>query len=239
MAFNSEQKKRTQAGVVIAVLVLAIILLVVVLTGALTPKASSSSTGSAETSTSARAGSSDSSSSTSASASTSSSIDSIDDVDTMYGAAAEQLKSQYEQDTSNPSALLNLANGYFDWGAAAMEYSESDDDAEHVTDLFTQAIAYYDQYLEANPDSKSVEVDRAICVFYSGDTEGAIADLEQFTAEDDSFGPAWANLGMFYENAGETDKAKAAYEKAVETDPDDTYQVKTYAEQRLAALEED
>ena len=42
---------------------------------------------------------------------------------------------------------------------------------------------------------------------------------------------------MFYENEGRIDDAKDAYNKAVEADPEDTYQVKTYAQQRLANLE--
>ena len=41
---------------------------------------------------------------------------------------------------------------------------------------------------------------------------------------------------MFYESAGRTDDAKAAYQKAIDADPDDAYQVKTYAQQRLTAL---
>lgn len=82
-----------------------------------------------------------------------------------------------------------------------------------------------------------MEVDRAICVFYSGDHEGAIADLEDLTAREGDFAPAWANLGMFYESHGDAAKAKKAYRTAIDAaEKDDTYGVKDYAQQRLDAL---
>ena len=239
MAFNAEQTKKAQAA-----LVLAVILLVVVLSGALTPKAASVSqagssaatattSGSAAANTTTNTGTSAAATGT-ANSSSDSSINSMDDVNAMYGTAAKQLQAQHEADPDNPSTLLNLANGYFDWGVAALNYADSSD--SHVQDIFSKAIASYDEYLKGSPSSKSATVDRAICVFYSGDTSAAISALETFTAKDASFGPAWANLGMFYESAGRTDDAKAAYQKAIDADPDDAYQVKTYAQQRLTAL---
>lgn len=244
MAFNAEQTKKAQAAIVIAVLVLAVILLVVVLSGALTPKAASVSQAGSSAATATTSGSAAANTTTNtgtsaaatgaANSSSDSSINSMDDVNAMYGTAAKQLQAQHEADPDNPSTLLNLANGYFDWGVAALNYADSSD--SHVQDIFSKAIASYDEYLKGSPSSKSATVDRAICVFYSGDTSAAITALETFTAKDASFGPAWANLGMFYESAGRTDDAKAAYQKAIDADPDDAYQVKTYAQQRLTAL---
>ena len=234
MAFNREQTRRMQAGVVISLLVVAVVLLIVVLSGGVGAKVGGTASAGSSSASSAA-----SSAPTAAAASGDSDLSSMDDVNATYGAAEQKLKAQFEADPSNPSALLNLANGYFDWGYAAMGYATSDDDTAHVTDLFTQAVTYYDQYLQGSPSSKSVQVDRAIAIFYAGDTTRAIDTLEAFTAGTDDFGPAWANLGMFYEAAGRTDDAKAAYERAVKADPDDTYQVKTYAQQRLDALSQD
>lgn len=230
MAFNAEQTKRTRAVIVILLLVAVIALAVVVLSGALTPAGSQGRQASQQSeqmdgnaSSSSQAASDD--------------AHTMDDVDATYGTSAKQLKTKYEANPADPSTLLNLANGYFDWGAAAMSHAQGDEDQQHAIDLFKQAISYYDTYIEHNPGSKSAEVDRAICVFYSGDHTAAIAALEEFVAADSLFGPAWANLGMFYENEGRIDDAKDAYNKAIEADPEDTYQVKTYAQQRLANLE--
>ena len=161
----------------------------------------------------------------------------VDDIDAEYGTATSTLISQYEADPSNPSALVNLANGYFDWGVAVMNHAADAADDAHAAELFQDAIGYYDKYLEGNPGARSAAVDRAICVFYAGDTQAAIADLEELTAEDASFAPAWANLGMFYEAAGSTDQAADAYRRAIDAaGEDDAYSVVDYAQGRLEAL---
>lgn len=144
-------------------------------------------------------------------------------------------------DGADPSALaaddaLTRANNFFDMGMAAMEAAQDDAARQQAAGLFSQAISYYDEHLKTAP-SPAVEVDRAICVFYSGDHEGAIADLEDLTAREGDFAPAWANLGMFYESHGDAAKAKKAYRAAIDAaEKDDTYGVKDYAQQRLDAL---
>lgn len=131
---------------------------------------------------------------------------------------------------------LTLANNFFDMGMSAMNGAKSEEDQLKARDVFKQAIVHYDEYL-ANNASPAAEVDRAICVFYAGEHEQAIADLEAFVARDATFAPAWANLGMFYESHGDADKAEKAYRKAVDTAAeDDTYGVGDYARERLEAL---
>lgn len=144
-------------------------------------------------------------------------------------------------DSADPSApaaddALTRANNFFDMGMAAMEAAQDDAARQQAAGLFSQAISCYDEHLKTAP-SPAVEVDRAICVFYSGDHEGAIADLEDLTAREGDFAPAWANLGMFYESHGDAAKAKKAYRTAIDAaEKDDTYGVKGYAQQRLDAL---
>ena len=229
MAFSAQQTKRMQAAIVIVAGIVVAALAVAVFSGTLAPGAPAStvSDGASSGQTQAPA---------STGGETSSEAHDMTHVDANYEATVGQLQAQYDADPSNPSALLQLANGYFDWGAAALQVAATDEDDAHVVDLFNQAIARYDDYLADNPGSKSVEVDRAICIFYTGEVQRAIETLESFVAEDDGFGPAWANLGMFYENAGRTDDAKAAYERAIEADADDAYGVRTYSQGRLDAL---
>ena len=128
--------------------------------------------------------------------------------------------------------------GNIDWGVAALNHATYDDDRAHATELLEQAIGYYDEYLADNAGAKSALVDRAICVFYTGDHASAIAALEDLTQNvDPGFAPAWANLGMFYENDGRTDDARQAYETAIEAAGDaDAYGVRDYAQGRLDAL---
>lgn len=231
MAFDAQQTRRAQVIVLAAAAVIVVAIAAVVFSGALTPGAAN---GTADSTSQAADGAADGSSQAAGQAV--SSEHDMTHVDANYASVVEQLQAQYDSDPSNPSALLQLANGYFDWGVAARGVGATDEDDAHVVDLFNQAIARYDDYLEQNPDSKSVEVDRAISIFYAGDRDRAIAELESFTAEDGSFGPAWANLGMFYETEGRTDEAIAAYERAIESDSSDAYGVKDYAQQHLDAL---
>ena len=141
-------------------------------------------------------------------------------------------------DAAGEDDPLTRANNFFDMGMAAMESAQDEESQQQATGLFAQAVEYYDEYL-ATASSSSAEVDRAICVFYSGDHEGAIADLEALVKRDSTFAPAWANLGMFYESHGDTAKAKKAYQQALDAaKKEDTYGVKDYAQQRLDALSE-
>ena len=124
-----------------------------------------------------------------------------------------------------PNDPLTLANNFFDMGMSAMNGAKSEEDKQKARDVFRQVIVHYDEYLEDNA-SPSAEVDRAICVFYAGEHERAIADLEAFVERDAAFAPAWANLGMFCESHAAADKAEEAYRKAVETaSEDDAYGV--------------
>lgn len=141
-------------------------------------------------------------------------------------------------DAASEDDPLTRANNFFDMGMAAMESAQDEESQQQAAGLFAQAVEYYDEYL-ATASSSSAEVDRAICVFYSGDHEGAIADLEALVKRDSTFAPAWANLGMFYESHGDTAKAKKAYQQALDAaKKEDTYGVKDYAQQRLDALSE-
>lgn len=146
------------------------------------------------------------------------------------GAAADGADVPAEDDP------LTRANSYFDMGMAALNAAKDEESQAKAVDLFNQAVVFYDEYL-AMHENPSATVDRAICVFYGGDHEGAIADLEAFTKKDATFAPAWANLGMFYESHDEKDKAVNAYEQALKAaEKEDAYGVGGYAQERLDAL---
>lgn len=226
MAFSDQQAGRARAIVLIVALIVVAALAVAVVSGVFSPAAQSGDQSGQEQATSADG----SETSTDGSA--------MESIDAQYGTAAQQLASQYEADPTNPSTLLNLANGYFDWGVAAMNHAASDEDSAHARELLARAVEYYDTYLADNPGAKSATVDRAICVFYAGDTDQAIEALEALISDDPSFAPAWANLGMFYESQGSTEKAADAYRRAIEASAeDDAYNVGSYAQERLDALE--
>lgn len=156
-------------------------------------------------------------------------------VDDAYKAVIDPLEEKLKDNPKDLATLLHLGKDYMAWGYDAGSYASEDADYEHLNELFAKAMDYYDQYLELN-DSPAVKCDRAMCQLYTGDLEGAVAALEQVTA-DENYGPAWANLGMIHEiYQGDNEGAKEAYQKAIDADPDDEYGSKSYANRRLAAM---
>ena len=179
-------------------------------------------------------------SSSSGDASSSSDTKTVAQVDEDYAAQIDALKSKLASNSTGSAglaALASLGNTMMDWGASLQQASDASDNADHVKDVFSQAVDYYDQYLAQNPDSNAVTVDRAICVYYSGSEDEAISTLEDFTAANADFSPAWVNLGIFYELHQRTDDALAAYSAAVEADAKDSYNMSSYAQLRALIIQ--
>lgn len=159
----------------------------------------------------------------------------IDTVDERYSATADTLKAKVEADATDKASLINLANTYYTWGSALANYATSDEQVAHETEVFQNAITYYDQYL-ALEDASAAHVNRALCQFYIGDANSAITALQEFCANNDSYAPAWANLGMMYYACGESSMALDAYNKALAVDPDDEYGLKSSIETQINTI---
>lgn len=180
---------------------------------------------------------SSSSQDTQGSTSSSSEAQTTAQVDETYGDLISTLESRLEADPGDLSTLASLGNNYMDWGQALQQASDASENEEHISETFAKAVDYYDQYLEEDPDSNAVRVDRACCMYYAGQEDEAIAALEDFTAENDSFAPAWANLGIFLYLQDDLDAAKDAFNQAIEADPEDAYNVSTICQMYVAIIE--
>lgn len=181
-------------------------------------------------------GSTDSSDSTT-DASTSSDTKTAAQIDEDNQGIVDSITSKHADDPTSLAALGALGNAYMDWGNSLQQASDASDVADHVKDVYNQAIDYYDQYLAQKDDSNSVRVNRAICQYYAGDEDGAVGALESFTHDNPDFSPAWMNLGVFYEQKGRSDDARAAYSACVDADAKDSYNLSTYAQLRVAIMD--
>ena len=170
------------------------------------------------------------------SAKATSTSDSLKKLDSSYEESLASLQKRLKKNPKDLAALLNLGNGYMSWGYQAASLSTTDAEKAHVNDILGKAIDYFDQYLQLN-DSDTVKVNRALCQFHQGDTDAALQALRKVTEDSPKFPLGWANLGMVYESKGQTGNAQAAYKKAEKTDPKDSYGAKSFAEQRLSAIE--
>lgn len=162
--------------------------------------------------------------------------DAVAQADEKYQPLVDALQTKLSSDSQNLATLLNLGKDYMAWGVTVRYSGSTDASTSHANELLEKAISYYDQYL-ALKDSGAVRVDRALCQYYEEETSEATAALEQLTQDMPDYGPAWANLGMLYESAGNSDQAREAYQKAQEADADDEYGAKTYATQRISAMD--
>lgn len=160
----------------------------------------------------------------------------MDSLDETYQPKVEALEAKLEENAEDKATLINLANTYLKWADTGRNYASSDADTEHVNELLTKAEGYYDSYL-ALDNASAARVSRALCQYYLGETDAAIKALKAVAADDESYAPAWTNLGMIYEDTGDTDAAKEAYNKAIEVDPNDTYGLQSYASSQLSSIE--
>ncbi len=164
---------------------------------------------------------------------TNSYMDSLDDT---YQPKVDALEAKLEENSEDKATLINLANTYLKWADTGRNYASSDTDTEHVNELLTKAMGYYDSYLKLD-NASAARVSRALCQYYLGETDAAVTALKKVASDDESYAPAWTNLGMIYEDTGDTDKAKEAYNKAIEVDPNDTYGLQSYASSQLSSIE--
>jgi Flp pilus assembly protein TadD len=78
----------------------------------------------------------------------------------------------------------------------------------------------------ASADQRSdakAQVDFGILVAQRGLWREAAYRWERATEMDPTYGAAWNNLGIGYEQLGRFDDARRAYEKAIEVEPSNTY----------------
>ena len=159
----------------------------------------------------------------------------VDYVDSQYEDYVADLESQLEGDPENAETLLATARACSTWGTTVMMLAADDAEAAHGTELVERAVGYYDRYL-ALDNASDARAERAMCEYYLGDAETATADLEALTTDDPEYATGWYDLGLLYEGQGQTDEALAAYQKAVELDPDDEQGVGSSAQSRVDEL---
>jgi cytochrome c-type biogenesis protein CcmH/NrfG len=166
---------------------------------------------------------------------------SFENAQEMYEPVVETYQKKVDKNADNTEAWYNLGMAYYVWAQYANMWASGDEQEAEVKELYSKGGDALATYLEKvgsldTDEAKEAAVQQALCLFYSGDSEAALSKL-QTVADETNFASAWSNIGMIYESLDDTTKAKEAYNKAIEADPDDEASQKTYAESRLSALE--
>jgi tetratricopeptide (TPR) repeat protein len=135
-----------------------------------------------------------------------------------------------EADTSGSyEELVARANELYDQGDAAFQ----NQDFEQGGAYFAAAAKIYGAAWKKQATEPGVGTDYAVALFYSGDIEGALGQIDVVLTADPDFQKAWLNRGIFLSHEGRIteqsgdekaaqkmyDEAKTALTKAVAIDP--------------------
>ncbi len=157
----------------------------------------------------------------------------LEQIAAQYGPRIAALDGMLESQPTSYTVLMQVGHTYFDWGAEIQQAGLGASGEDRP--MWLAAASFYDRALELDASIPPDLVDAAIAHFYSGNTTKAIELGEAAVAVDPEFAPAHYNLGVFYRSVGRQVEAIAAYEKAIELDPEG--QVTNVEQARLALLD--
>jgi cytochrome c-type biogenesis protein CcmH/NrfG len=102
-----------------------------------------------------------------------------------------------------------------------------------ATHQFKEAASYYEKALQIEPKNAAVRTDLASCLYYSGDVDGALSQLDRALSDDPNFYGALLNIGIIKLQAKhDGDGAVRSWEKILKTNADP--QVKEMVRRKIA-----
>ena len=142
---------------------------------------------------------------------------SIEQMKHMADKQAEALMAKLEDKPNDPALLIQIGDIY----KSAHQFKEAAD--------------YYGKSLEANPKDVAVRTDMASCLFYSGDPDGALAQLSQSLQYDPADANTLFNVGMIKLRGKKDAKgALAAWQQLLDKNPKLDSQRKTAVQKLIA-----
>jgi cytochrome c-type biogenesis protein CcmH/NrfG len=85
---------------------------------------------------------------------------------------------------------------------------------------FKEAAVYFKKSLDVDPKNVAVRDDYASCLYYSGDVDGALAELQKSLKYEPTHPGTLFNLGMIrWKGKGDVDGAVAAWKELLKTNP--------------------
>lgn len=148
----------------------------------------------------------------------------VETINAQFQPGITALTALAASDPTSYTANVNLGNAYFDWAQTLSTPAEGASEVSTVAvaaagPLWLSSRDAYAKAIEIKAGDPAVETDFAIVTFYSGETTAAILIGEKVAKTQPDFSQVWLNLGVFYANSGQTDKAIAAFERYVKLEP--------------------
>jgi len=125
------------------------------------------------------------------------------DLKRMADSQAEPLLAQLKTDPKNVELLQKTALTY----KAAHQFQDS--------------IVYFQKALEIDPSNVPIRTDMASCIYYMGDVDGALAQLNKSLSYDPKHPGTLMNIGIIkWKGKGDVDGAVAAWQTLLKLNPD-------------------
>ena len=126
----------------------------------------------------------------------------LDQMKHMADKKAEPLLAKLQTNPNDASLLIQIGDTY------------------KQTHQFKDAADFYGRSLKINPKNAGVRSDLASVLYYSGDVDGALAQLQEALKSDAKNGAALFNLGMIrWQGKKDGKGAVAAWEELLKTNP--------------------
>jgi cytochrome c-type biogenesis protein CcmH/NrfG len=120
----------------------------------------------------------------------------------MADKAAQPLVSKLKEKPNDTGLLIQTGNVYMG------------------THQFQDAIPYYRKALQADPKNFAVRADLSSCLFYSGDPDGALAELQKSLNYNPTHAGTLMNIGIIkWKGKNDPAGAIAAWQKLLKTNP--------------------
>ncbi len=115
---------------------------------------------------------------------------------------AEPLLEKLKSDPNNSDLLIQVGNIY------------------KATHQFKEAAGYYDKALQIDPKNVAIRTELASCMYYNGDVDGAISQLQQALHYDPKDANSLFNLGMIkWQGKQDSKGALAAWQELLKSNP--------------------
>ena len=127
---------------------------------------------------------------------------SLDQMKQMADKKAAPLLEKLKSDPNNNDLLIQVGNIY------------------KATHQFKEAVGYYDKALQVDPKNVAIRTEMASCLYYNGDVDGAISQLQQSLHYDPKDANSLFNLGMIKWQGKQDGKgAVASWQQLLKSNP--------------------
>jgi cytochrome c-type biogenesis protein CcmH/NrfG len=129
-------------------------------------------------------------------------LPSLEEMKQMADKKAAPLLEKLKGDPNNSDLLIQVGNIY------------------KSTHQFKEAASYYDKALQIDPKNVAIRTEMASCLYYNGDVDGAISQLQQSLRVDPKDANSLFNLGMIkWQGKQDSKGALAAWQQLLKSNP--------------------